>query len=96
LSGPVLGYLTRPGPWNDYNPPVVTKRVRVRGDLASGRCGSVLINLQSLLDYIEGCPDTKRARQLATSARQAADGRVAKEARQRQRVRIAAKAKEVA
>jgi hypothetical protein len=75
LSGAVLGYLVRPGSWNHFNPPVRTRRVTVRGHAGSGRYGSLLINLQSLLDYIDSCPDSKMARRLHTSARQAAHPR---------------------
>jgi hypothetical protein len=74
LSAAVLGYLVRPGPWNNFDPPVKSRRVKTRGNNPY-KYGALLISLQSLLDYIESCPDSKQARQLATSARQAAKER---------------------
>jgi hypothetical protein len=56
LSRSTMVELVRPGPRNDYRPPVASRVLKHKG----ASRGIVLINSQSLLAYIEGLPSPVR------------------------------------
>jgi hypothetical protein len=60
LNRSALDKLIRPQEANDFNPPVRTKILRARG----AKRGSVLIEVQSLLDHLAGLPSEQPNRKI--------------------------------
>jgi hypothetical protein len=50
-----MDQLVRPQPCNNYNPPVESKIVRIKG----GKRGKILISFSSLMQYLDSLPSQK-------------------------------------
>jgi hypothetical protein len=55
LTRTAMDQLVRPQACNDFNPPVDSKVVRVKG----AKRGAVLISYESLMEYLEALPPQK-------------------------------------